>query len=303
MHIVFGPVNSRRFGLSLGIDLSPSKKQCNFDCLYCELAPAKTVGVYDEVVPLEEVVAEVKKALNAHPRLDYLTVTANGEPTLYPHLEALIDTLNDIKGDAKTLILSNASTVNDKKVRRALMKFDEVKLSLDCATQRCLKRLDRARAGIDVEAIKQGIRDFAASYKGRLVIEVLFVKSINDTDKEIAELDAYLSQLRPDRIDIGTVDRPPAYDVEALDYDMLMRIARKFDASLPVYIASRKDGATVGASYNEKEILETLAMRPLTKEDIRILFDDATQKLFSELLEEGKIAATERGGVLFYKIA
>jgi wyosine [tRNA(Phe)-imidazoG37] synthetase (radical SAM superfamily) len=258
---------------------------------------------YDEVVALEEVITQVKKALRTHPRLDYLTVTANGEPTLYPHLDALIDALNEIKGDAKTLILSNASTINDEKVRKALMKFDEVKLSLDCATQRCLKRLDRAHAGIDVEAIKRGMLTFASSYEGRFVVEILFVRGINDTDEEIAALNDYMLHLHPDRIDIGTVDRPPAYDVKALDYDALVRIARKFDASLPVYIASRKGVTASCASYNEKEILETLAMRPLTKDDIRTLFDKTTQKRFEKLLKEGKITATECGGVIFYKIA
>jgi len=84
---IFGPVSSRRFGLSLGIDLSPESKSCNFDCLYCELSPAKTVDTIAHPPTVDAVVAEVQEALKAYPDVDVITITANGEPTLYPDLD------------------------------------------------------------------------------------------------------------------------------------------------------------------------------------------------------------------------
>ena len=138
--VIFGPIHSRRFGKSLGVDLSPSKKQCNFDCLYCELDPAKTMGDQDEVLRVETIITAIQKGLSEHQDIDFLTITANGEPTLYPHLSELIDEINKIKGKTKTLILSNAATIDDPEVQSALLKLDEVKLSLDCATQKCLKK-------------------------------------------------------------------------------------------------------------------------------------------------------------------
>lgn len=134
-NIIFGPIHSRRFGKSLGVDLSPGKKQCNFDCLYCELDPAKTMDSYDDVVSVEEIASAIKQALKEHKDIDFITLTANGEPTLYPHLSKLIDEINTFKGMTKTLILTNAATIDDIKVQDALLKLDEVKLSLDCATQ------------------------------------------------------------------------------------------------------------------------------------------------------------------------
>jgi len=303
MNIIFGPIHSRRFGKSLGVDLSPGKKQCNFDCLYCELDPAKTMEHYDDVVTVEEVTTALREALAAHQDIDFITLTANGEPTLYPHLEALIDEINTFKGKTKTLILTNAATIDDPKVQSALLKLDEVKLSLDCATQKCLKKLDRSHSGIEVENIKAGMLDFKRKYQGPLVIEILIVKTLNDSEEEIAQLNAFLLKLKPTRIDIGTIDRPPAFDVKPVSYEELLHISHLFDSSLPVYIASRKKADISSDSYAYEEILETLSKRPLTKEDIEALFDEESQKRVENLLHKQKIKLVETNGVKFYKKA
>ena len=88
--IIFGPIPSRRFGISLGIDLSPSKKQCNFDCLYCELEGAKTVDKMDTFPSVDEIIKAIKESFKNHPKIDVITITCNGEPTLYPKLSDLI---------------------------------------------------------------------------------------------------------------------------------------------------------------------------------------------------------------------
>ncbi len=301
MGIIFGPISSRRFGKSLGVDLSPSKKQCNFDCLYCELDPAKTMAQQDEVLSVVQIVEAVKEGLKEYGDIDVLTITANGEPTLYPHLEELIEEINKIKGQTKTLILSNAATIDNPKVQEALIKFDEVKLSLDCATQKCLKKLDRSHEGIDVEAIKKGMLDFKSRYHGALIIEILVVATLNDKPEEITALNNYLLQLRPDRIDLGTIDRPPAFDVKPVSYETLLALSHQFDPSLPLYIASRKKAEITPSDYSNEEILDTLAKRPLTKEDIGALLDEESQKRLEVLKNDGKIILVDSNGVIFYK--
>lgn len=303
MNIIFGPIHSRRFGKSLGIDLSPSKKQCNFDCLYCELDPAKTMDQYTDIVSVDEVIDALRIALNEHPDIDFITLTANGEPTLYPYLSKLIDEIDMIKGDTKTLILSNAANIDDPKVQDALLKLDEVKLSLDCATQKCLKKLDRAHSGIDVEKIKAGMLAFKAKYEKPLVIEILIVKTLNDKPEEIDALNKFLLKLQPTRIDMGTIDRPPAYDVQPVSYEELLTISKQFDASLPLYIASRKKSDARASHYSEEEILETLSMRPLSPDDIEVLLDEESQNRVARLLKEGKLKIIESNGVKFYKKA
>ncbi len=140
MKTIFGPINSRRFGKSLGVDLSPKSKQCNFDCLYCELKSSNVVDSYQESIEVDEVISEVRNALKRYKDIDFITITANGEPTLYPDLKELIQKLNSIKGDIKTLILSNGSTIYKRDTQEALKLLDVVKLSLDCATKRCFKK-------------------------------------------------------------------------------------------------------------------------------------------------------------------
>ena len=301
MNILFGPIYSRRFGKSLGVDLSPSVKQCNFDCLYCELESANTRPTQSEVLPVDTILSAIKAGLRVHKDIDVLTITANGEPTLYPHLLTLIKEIDAIKGKIKTLILSNGSTIAQQSVQEALAQFDEVKLSLDCATQRCLKRLDRAHQGIDVEDIKAGMLAFKKRYQGALIIEILLVKNLNDSPEEIAHLNHFLLQLQPTRIDIGTIDRPPAFDVKPLSYEALLKVSHYFDASLPLYIASRHKATLTPTPYTHEAILDTLAKRPLTQEDIEALMDNASQARLMQLQEEGKITTVHSNGIIFYK--
>jgi len=300
MNILFGPVNSRRFGKSLGIDLSPSKKQCNFDCLYCELEPAKTMESYEDVISVEEIVDAVKSSLEEHQDIDALTVTANGEPTLYPYLSELMIEIEKIKGSIQTLILSNGSTIDREETQKALMYFDTVKLSLDCATSRCLKKLDRADTSIEIESIKKGMMEFKSNFSKSLIIEILMVKGINDTQEEIAKLNEYLLRLNPTRVDIGTIDRPPAYRVESLSYEALREISLQFDSTLPIYIASRKKVMEKPSSYSNQEILDTLKKRPLTQEDVDVLFDAKSRERFEVLISNGEIKPLNSSGYDFF---
>lgn len=303
MNIIFGPIHSRRFGKSLGVDLSPSKKQCNFDCLYCELSAAKTMDKYDDVVSVQEISSSIKRALKEHGDIDFITLTANGEPTLYPYLSELIDDINTFKGNTKTLILTNAANIDDIQIQDSLLKLDEVKLSLDCATQKCLQKLDRSHQGINIEDIKSGMLAFKTKYKGPLIIEILIVKTLNDSQEEIAKLNAYLLKLNPTRIDISSIDRPPAYEVQALNYASLLEVSHLFDSSLPIYIASRKKVDMLASSYSTDAILETLDKRPLTEEDIEALFDEKSKDRLQNLLKKDKIKLVSTNGVEFYKKA
>jgi wyosine [tRNA(Phe)-imidazoG37] synthetase (radical SAM superfamily) len=302
LNIIFGPIYSRRFGKSLGIDLSPQTKQCNYDCIYCELEPADTVDAQTQSLPVESIISAVQEGLRKHKDIDVLTITANGEPTLYPYLGELIDEINRIKGSTKTLILSNGSTISDPGVQDALLKIDIVKLSLDCATQKCLKRIDRMHNGIDLEQIKAGMVEFKHRTTHPLIIEILIVKGINDKASEIDALNDFLLELHPDRIDLGTIDRPPAYDVRPVTYETLYNLSKIFDPALPIYIASRKSAPKKQDSYNTEEIIATIAKRPLTQDDVSILFDAQSQQLLQNMLQNGKIKVKNNNGVDFFTI-
>jgi wyosine [tRNA(Phe)-imidazoG37] synthetase (radical SAM superfamily) len=299
LQLTFGPIHSRRFGISLGIDLSPTKKQCNFDCLYCELDPAKTVEIQDEIIEVDKYIKAVQVAIDKEDKIDVITITANGEPTLYPHLEELINKLNEIKGDTKLMILSNSGLIYKNSIFKALQRLDVVKLSLDCATKECFKKLDRIDNSIDYQKIIDGIIAFSKVYSGDLIMEVLFVDTLNNKDNEIDAIYEILKQINPDRVDIGTIDRPPAYDVKPITYEELQQIASKFEG-LNVAIAHRKK-VELHSSYSDEEILNTLDKRPLSDDDISNLFDKDSQTRFKVLKNEGKIIETKQAGMVFYK--
>jgi len=297
---IFGPVHSRRFGVSLGIDLSPSHKQCNFDCLYCELAPAATVDIQSETPSVNEIITDLSKALTEHQNIDEITLTANGEPTLYPHLKELINEIDKIKEDKETLILTNSAALVDEEVFETLLALDQVKLSLDAISTDIFTKIDRPHEGIDISKLVDAVIHFSEVYNGKLFIEILFVRGLNDTKEEVEKLNAVLNKLDPVRIDIGTIDRPPAYPVEGISYGELVGIAQQFDADLPINIASRVHAEFSQTHYNEEEILNTLDKRPLTPEDIEILFDNESKVILKALVNTNKVEIIERAKLEFY---
>jgi len=299
--IIFGPIPSRRFGISLGVDLSPSKKQCNFDCLYCELEGAKTVDSMDTYPSVNEIITAIKDSFSNHPKIDVITLTANGEPTLYPHLNELIDEINKIKDNSKTLILSNGSTIYKKDIFNALLKLDTVKLSLDCISEKCFKKLDRNHKSIEIDKIVPSMVEFSLQTKNDFVLEVLFVKTLNDKDEELELLYDAIKKINPKRVDIGTIDRPPAYEVKPVDFKTLEYIANYFE-NINVNIVYKNRPKQIN-KYSKDEVLSLLKRRPLTIEDVSNLFDEKTINIVDELVKNREISLIDSSGVEFYKIS
>ncbi len=301
MKTIFGPINSRRFGSSLGIDLSPALKQCNFDCLYCELAPAATVDKQTYTVDVKTIINELKEHLND--KIDVITLTANGEPTLYPELDTLIDEIDKIKNNTQTLILTNSATLIDKKVFNSLLKLDQVKLSLDAISNDVFKKIDRPHESIKIDEIVKKVQEFSRVYKGKLFIEILFVYGLNDSKEEIQKLNDVLLSLHVERVDLGTIDRPPAYPVSGISYKELHEASLLFDNSLPIHIASRIDAEQNNAYYSDDDILNTLDKRPLTLEDINLLFDEDSKKRLNSMLTSKKVVKKIVGNLEFLIIS
>ncbi|KIM10980.1 MAG: hypothetical protein KU37_07665 [Sulfuricurvum sp. PC08-66] len=298
--IIFGPILSRRFGVSLGIDVSPALKRCNFDCLYCELDPRAPVAHSDVTLSVSDIIEALQKALVIHPHVDVITLTANGEPTLYPHFTQLAHALVAAKGTRKLLILTNSAGLIDEEIFDALQLFDQVKCSLDAVTPAVFAKIDRPHATITIEAIKSALVRFASLYRGELIIEILVVKGINDTIEEMQALSDFLRPLRLHRIDIGTIDRPPAYKVEAVSNGVLEALAGCFDPALPVHIAKRHTQHAIASHYSDEEIVATLANRVLSPQEVLELFDSASQEALARMVGEGVVCTQAINEQLFY---
>ena len=295
---IFGPIQSRRFGLSLGIDVSPDEKSCNFDCLYCELSVAKLRSKIENPPKVTDLKSEIKRALIEFPDVDVITITANGEPTLYGDLAKLVKEINLIKDGKKLLILSNASTINESKTQRALKDIDIVKLSLDCATKECFKKIDRADESIKIEEIIDGMKVFRSIYGGELVIEILVVKGINDTKEQMRELNLVLNDIKPDRVDLGSIDRPPAYSVEGVSEEELIELSKEF-TSLPLHLIYKEKPKDL-IDFSKDQIIQTIKMRPQSKLDVKQLFSEDSKNILQELIDEKKVIISDIAGVDFY---
>ncbi|WP_149702437.1 radical SAM protein [Campylobacter concisus] len=298
--IIFGPINSRRFGMSLGIDLSPKQKSCNFDCVYCELKGAKPVEEIENPPSVDEIISALKEALKVHQNIDVITLTANGEPTLYPYLKELIAKVNELKDRAKTLILSNGSGARDQKICEALQGLDIVKFSLDSAVQSTFKKIDRNKSGIEVNDLIKAMAKFRKEFKGELVLEILVVAGFNDKEEEFIALNAAINEIAPHRVDIGTIDRPPAYNVKGVDAKKLEELAKQI-SGVPVNIAKAHK---IEQKYNfsEDEILEMLRRRPQTIANVEENFSDSSKQTLAKFLQDDVIYLADVAGVKFYKL-
>ena len=179
------------------------------------------------------------------------------------------------------------------------MKFDTVKLSLDCISEKCFKKLDRIDDSVDIGRVVNAMVEFRKKFGNFFVLEILFVKDLNDKDEEIELLYEAVKKISPSRVDIGTIDRPPAYRVSPVEYEVLERVANSFEG-INVNIAYKNRPSAV-QSYTEDEILTLLKRRPLTSEDIENMFDEESKTILRQLLENDEIVLKNSAGVEFYK--
>ena len=321
MNFLFGPVNSRRLGRSLGIDLF-REKICNLNCVYCEVGPttvpANRRGLYS---PTREILAEITEFCSDPHRLaavDVLTVTAKGEPTLHLDLGVILRHIKSLT-DKPVAVLTNGTTLADDEVREALQLADIVVPSLDAVRAESFSKVDRPARGLAVEAIINGLRDFSRVYQGRLWLEILLVRDINDADADIDALLPVLTTLRLDRIQLNTVVRPPADPgARPVAEARLAEIARRLQASLAVPVdlpspvvgfGDERDAAPLPTADAEpaalrQAIIQMVRRRPCTAADIDRVFHlggaEKVEQLLASLVASGTLRILSHAGDRFY---
>ena len=306
MRHIFGPIPSRRLGISLGLDIIPYKT-CSLDCLYCECGHTtlRTCQRRRFVEP-EAILAELREALTAIPHLDFISFSGSGEPTLNSDIGFLI---GEIKKTApyRVAVLTNGTLLHLPEVRRDLLAADVVLPSLDAATPAGFLRINQPCDELEINRIIDGLVSFRREYGGKIWLEIFFLEGINTADSEIDTLYAAVKRIGPDRVQLNTLDRPPAYPgVQAPPLSFLEEVRRKWN-DLPVEIIKRIRQRREISAFNrdlERNILDTIRRRPLTLEDLTAVTGMTGQQLFPyiDVLEkEKKIRPAIVGRNIFYE--
>lgn len=302
---IYGPVPSRRLGISLGIDLVPHKV-CNFNCVYCECGPSpRLVNERKEYVPVNEVMKEVRDFLKHNPMPDHITLSGSGEPTLNSGTGWLIDRIKSEFPESRIAVLTNGSLLSSEKVRAELMKADVVLPNLDGATKNAFIRIDRPHPGLQLDMVLEGIRQFSMEFRFKdprkeIWLEVFIVEGVNTDKKNIAAFRDAIRKIDPDRIQLNTLDRPGAVkDLRPASMKTLEKV--KAGLNLPhVEIVSRFKNKRDFKSYRkdiEETILDTVSRRPSTPEDLAGIVGLSENDLmkYIDLLENAKKIKAEVG--------
>lgn len=326
MNHIFGPVNSRRLGRSLGIDLF-EQKICNLNCIYCEVGPnVITTCERKSYTPLSRILEEMTSFLRDPKQIaevDTITVTASGEPTLHADLGSLLSTLREMTG--KTIaVLTNGTTLSDPGIRADLHNADLVIPSLDSAREESFRKINRPAPCLDLQTIIKGLHTFCAEFTGRIHLEILFSRTINDRDEDIAALLDALSRVTLERIQINTVARPPLEAfAQPLSPKRLRKIADRL-STLPcspmveLLSMGQEDSDTLtddctahrsepaDASAILERIIDTIKRRPCTADDINRIFHlesaDKVEQLLEPLAVSGKLKRHTHHGTVYYQI-
>ena len=282
MECLFGPVLSRRLGLSLGVDLL-KYKTCNLDCIYCELGRTSSLTKRrDRFVSPEKVQREIES--RSEEDFDHLTFAGSGEPTLSSDLGEMIRRSKEIV-DVPVAVITNSTLLTSPKVRSEVAEADIVLPSLDAVTQSTFERINRPSKDLKLEEIIEGLRAFRSEFSGEIWLEVMLVKDVNDSKAE--QIARAVELIKPDRVQLNTVVRIPAEPVLPLDESEMMNILGVFkDAEII------PDWDWRVPEKQEAKFLEILVDRPCTLYEIAELagLDKNTAVKYAIILErEGKI--------------
>ena len=305
---LFGPVPSRRLGISLGIDLVPMKT-CTLNCIYCECGRTTDLTlVRRKYVPVETVKAEYTHYLAHHTEPDYVTFSGSGEPTLNRCIGQIIRFIQSCKPMIPIAVLTNGTLLFDRQVCSELKDASVVIPSLDAATDSVFRKINRPHHKLDINIIIDGLIHFRKEYSGQLWLEVFILPGLNDTAEELIALKQAIEKIAPDRIQLNTLDRPGTVNhIRAADRTELERVLNFWQLKNASVIAHAPERKKL-ASYREDAetaILETIARRPCTLEDLTRIFGlhtNEVNKYLDVMAADQKIEVVKQDRGFFYRI-
>jgi len=305
---LFGPVPSRRLGISLGVDLVP-KKVCSLDCVYCEVGQTtKLTTERREYILYDKVTNELADYFSHHPDPDYITFSGSGEPTLNSRIGDVLQFIKKNKPTIPVAVLTNGTLFYDKNVRDELLEANVVLPSLDAAREDTFRKINRPAQGLDVKKYIKGLADFRREYSGKIWLEVFFAPGYNDSEADLIALKNAFEQIMPDQIQLNTLDRPGTVNnVQRASMEYLEKVIDFWQLPNVEIIAAAPERKYIQSYRKDAEmaILETIARRPCTVDDLVKILGQHTNEInkYLDVLEaEGKVEPVRQERGIFYQI-
>ena len=302
---VFGPVPSRRLGRSLGIDLVPFKT-CTYNCIYCQLGPTTHQTLERRpYVPARLVIEQLQEKLSSLSSApDYVTFSGSGEPTLNSQIGSIIEETNRLTS-IPIAVLTNGSLLHLEPVREALLGADLIIPTLDAASPVLFQSINRPHPSLRLSQVLRGLQEFRKQYPGPVWLEVMLCCGFNDDPKEIRRLREEIDKIRPDRIQLNTVVRPPAEEFACpLSLESLEKIARILRDRAE--IIPDESPARTGKLYGQidGEVLSLLSRRPCSLEDLCQTFGVSEERMgncLQGLTRKGTVRYDIHNHTVFYR--
>ena len=309
MKYVYGPVPSRRLGQSLGIDTIPLKT-CNWNCVYCQLGRTEPlVNQRDDYFPPDEILTEIREVLDSHKpgEIDWVTFVGSGEPTLHASIGWLIRKVKE-QSDLPVAVITNGSLLYLPEVRLELLAADAVLPSLDAGTAVLYRKINRPHPEVTYKRLMEGLIAFRSEFAGKLWVEVMLVKGLNDTEDALRDIAAALSLIEPEEVHINLPTRPPVEIwVQPPDEGGLLR-ARAILGDI-ARVVHPAEGSFDLSEYDNlvDAVIGIITRHPMRQEELERTLEKwapgQVEVVLAELETSGRAQVVERYGVHFWSAA
>ena len=302
MNYIYGPVPSRRLGFSLGVDIVPYKT-CTLDCIYCQLGRTTHKRVKRKsFAPGEEIIEEIRKSVSTEHDIDFITFSGSGEPTLNADIGRLIREVRKITS-IPVAVLTNGTLLFMDDVQKDLMEAHLVIPSLDAVSQEMFQRINRPHHFLNIQSVIKGVKEFREFYTGQIWLEIMLIKGFNSERHELSRLKKAISEIRPDKVYLNTVIRPPSeIYAEPLSPAEMRAVRNYLDGNCEVIMEFHKKRSP-GVRDVKRSIIEMTKRRPLTVIDISNVLgmsDTNAARIIERLKAEGIVKEKHHGTKNYY---
>lgn len=302
---LFGPVPSRRYGRSLGIDLTPFKT-CSMNCRFCQLGPEDVTHIErKEYVPTTAVLNELEDWKKSGAPADCITLAGSGEPTLHSRFGEILRWINS-ETDTPSLLLSNGSLFFLPEVRRAAAEAKTVKATLSCWDETSFKQIHRPHPELTFNRLIEGERAFRDAFSGHYCLEVFLIDGINDGDQAIKQLSELCKSVAPDSIQLNTAVRPPADgQIRIVPPERMAQIAPRFSPCATYSTTSSTTAPDSLQEFTAENLLALIRRHPCSLGQLTDSFgksEEQIQTLCNQLVAEEKLHFSQRNEIPYYSM-